>query len=93
MQLDSEHMKNRGLDIRSFYSEKTNYAVFDNYYIFEPLLTAPHPSVKEFDKEGQPIYEGFLLLSTYTIRSKSSFLSSDAQRKNQRLLSEVKDNF
>lgn len=56
LQLDSEHMKNRGLDIRSFYSEKTNYAVFDNYYIFEPLLTAPHPSVKEFDKEGQPIY-------------------------------------
>lgn len=56
LQLDSEYMKNRGLDISSFYSEETDCAVFDNYYIFEPLLTAPHPSVKEFDKEGQPIY-------------------------------------
>lgn len=58
LQLEPEYMKEKGLDIQSFYSheELETSAVYDNYYILETLLTAPHPSVSGFDESGAPIY-------------------------------------
>lgn len=57
LQLEPDYMKDKGLDISSFYSEKADScAIYEDYYILETLLTAPHPSIKEFDKNGQPVY-------------------------------------
>lgn len=58
LQLEPEFMKDKGLDIEPFYSEKEkdDSAIFDNYYILETLLTAPHPQVMEFDEDGTPVY-------------------------------------
>lgn len=58
LQLEPEYMKEKGLDIRPFYSkeEKDSSAIFDNYYILETLLTAPHPSVRGFDENGVPLF-------------------------------------
>lgn len=58
LQLEPEFMKDKGLDILSYYKEreKNSSAIFDNYYILETLLTAPFPSVAEFDYDGNPIY-------------------------------------
>ena len=58
LQLEAEHMKDYGLDISSFYGndDMASCAIFDNYYILETILTAPHSSVQEFDDNGQPVY-------------------------------------
>ena len=58
LQLETKHMKEYGLDISSFYEndETASSAILDNYYILETLLTAPHSSVQEFDRNGQPVY-------------------------------------
>ena len=58
LQLEPEFMKDKGLDIEPFYSEeeKNSSEIFENYYILETLLTAPHPQVLEFDDEGKPVY-------------------------------------
>jgi len=58
LQLEKEHMKEKGLDICSFYGEeeKECSAIYDDYYILETILTAPHPSVKEFDDTGKPVF-------------------------------------
>lgn len=58
LQLEPEYMRENGLDIQPFYSreEVETSAVYDNYYILETLLTAPHPSVSGFDESGVPIY-------------------------------------
>lgn len=58
LQLEPEFMKDKGLDIEPFYSEeeKNSSEIFENYYILETLLTAPHPQVLEFDDEGKPAY-------------------------------------
>lgn len=58
LQLEPEFMKDKGLDIKPFYSkeEKDESAIYDNYYILETLLTAPHPQVLEFDDIGKHIY-------------------------------------
>ncbi len=58
LQLEPDFMDRYELDIEPFYSEneRENSAIFDNYYILETVLTAPHPQVLEFDKEGEPIY-------------------------------------
>lgn len=58
LQLEKEHMKDKNLDIQSFYRENEmgSNAIYDNYYIFETMLTAPHPSVKEFDESGNPVF-------------------------------------
>lgn len=62
LQLEADYMKNKKLEICSF-GEAENAvnngvqdAVFENYYILETLLTAPHSSVSGFDENGQPIY-------------------------------------
>ena len=51
-------MKSKGLEIEPFYSEeeKDTSAIFDNYYILETILTAPYPSIDEFDANGDPVY-------------------------------------
>lgn len=58
LRLEEEHMRQKGLDIISFYTqgEKDSSAIFDNYYILETILTSPMPSVKEFDEQGNPCY-------------------------------------
>ena len=58
LQLEREFMKDKGLDIESFYSdeEKNTSAIFDNYYILETVLTSPDPQLLEFDLDGNPIY-------------------------------------
>lgn len=58
LQLEQEHMKGRQLDIQSFYEDEETdaCAVYENYYILEPLLTAAHPSVQGFNQEGDSVY-------------------------------------
>lgn len=58
LQLEKEYMNERNMDIQAFYTdgEKESCAVYNNYYILETLLTAPHPSVKEFNDTGEPVY-------------------------------------
>lgn len=58
LQLEPDYMKEKGLDIQPFYSQKEleTSAIYDNYYVFEILLTAPHPSVSGFDGNGTPVY-------------------------------------
>ncbi len=58
LQLEEEHMGDKGLDIIPFYKkeERDNSAIFENYYILETMLTSPMPSVKEFDEYGEPCY-------------------------------------
>lgn len=60
MQLEPDNMKDKGLDIESFYSgdecKATANAIFDDYYILETILTSPEPSIDEFDENGKPVY-------------------------------------
>lgn len=58
LRLEEEQMKDKNLDIVSFYesSEKDNSAIFDDYYILETMLTSPMPSVAFFDEEGEAVY-------------------------------------
>lgn len=58
LQLEPEYERCNGMDIESFYGaeEVNTSAVFENYYILETLLTAPHPSVSTFNEMGEPIY-------------------------------------
>lgn len=58
LQLEKEQMRGRGLDIRAFYdeSEADSCAIYNDYYILETVLTAPHPSVREFSEDGIPVY-------------------------------------
>lgn len=59
LRLDEEQMRGKNLDIISFYnaSERNTSAIFQDYYILETMLTAPMPSVREFDENGNPIYD------------------------------------
>jgi hypothetical protein len=58
LQLDKDYMKNKGIDIASFYTDedKDDSAIFDNYFILEMILTSRMPSVNEFDECGNPCY-------------------------------------
>lgn len=58
LQLEKEHMKEKELDICAFYEdgEADSCAIYNNYYILETLLTAPHASVQGFDEKGKPVY-------------------------------------
>lgn len=58
LQLETEYMKDKGVDIDSFYKDEDEKtcAIYDNYYILETILTAPHSLVTEFDDNGQPVY-------------------------------------
>lgn len=56
LQLETAYMKDKGVDICSFGEGSLQDAIFDEYYILETILTAPHPSVLGFDENGQPIY-------------------------------------
>ncbi len=56
--LEQEQMKGKGLDIITFFDkeEADDSTIFRDYYILETILTAPMPSVKEFDADGSPVY-------------------------------------
>lgn len=59
LRLDEEQMQGKNLDIIAFYnnSERNTSAIFQDYYILETMLTAPMPSIREFDGKGNPVYE------------------------------------
>ena len=58
LRLEEDNPKTQGLNIKAFYQaeEKSDSVIFDNYYILETMLTAPMPSVLEFDENGKPCY-------------------------------------
>lgn len=58
LRLEKERMQGKNLDIISFYDtqEMNNSIIFRDYYILETMLTAPMPSLKEFDANGNPVY-------------------------------------
>jgi hypothetical protein len=58
LRLDEEEMKDKNLDIMTFYEkgDKKDSAIFNDYYILETILTSSMPSVTEFDSLGQPLY-------------------------------------
>lgn len=58
LRLDKEQMQGKNLDIVSFYDteEMNSSVIFRDYYILETMLTAPMPSVSEFDGNGSPVY-------------------------------------
>lgn len=58
LQLEPEFVSDKGLEIDSFYSKEeiASSAIFENYYILETILTAPHPSVLGFSDEGEVQY-------------------------------------
>lgn len=58
LRLEREQMERKDLDIISFYDseEINNSVIFKDYYILETMLTAPMPSVREFDENGNPLY-------------------------------------
>lgn len=58
LQLEPEFMSDKELEIDSFYSkeEMASSAIFENYYILETILTAPHPSVQGFSEAGEVVY-------------------------------------
>lgn len=71
LRLEKEYMKERNIDIQSFYADgdKESCAIYNDYYILETLLTAPHPSIQEFDDMGKPVYAA----ETRTARDISCF--------------------
>ena len=58
LQLEPEFMKDKNVDIISFYeeAERDTSAIFNYYYVLEAILTSPEPSVNEFDEGGKPVY-------------------------------------
>lgn len=58
LQLEPEFMSDKGLEIEPFYSadEMETSRIYDNYYILETILTAPHPGVCGFDDNGTPVF-------------------------------------
>lgn len=55
LQQDQHYMENMNLDIRSFCRPEEN-TISRNYYILEPVLTAPEPSVLDFTADGEARY-------------------------------------
>ena len=51
-------MQAKGIEVEPFYrdEERDSSPVFENYYILETIITAPHPMVLGFDEDGDPIY-------------------------------------
>lgn len=71
MQLEPEFMADKGLDITSFYGTRRCgtsaersasligtevSSIYEDYYVLETILTAPHPCICGFDDEGSPVY-------------------------------------
>lgn len=58
LQLEPDYMRNKQLKIETFYGvgDGNQSSIYDNYYILETVLTAPHASIYEFDSNGSPIY-------------------------------------
>lgn len=54
-QLDRDYMHEKNLDIRPFY-EKENSGIYQNFYVLEAVVTAPHPPVLGFDAQGSVMY-------------------------------------
>lgn len=58
LQLEPEFMSDKELVIESFYSkaEMASSAIYEDYYILETILTAPHPSVCGFSEDGEALF-------------------------------------
>ncbi len=57
LQLEKENMAGRGLVIETFYdTDDKEPAIYDDYYILEPVLSSSMPPVVDFDEGGRPCY-------------------------------------
>lgn len=58
MRTEPEYMPDNDMDIESFYrpEEIISSAVFEDYFILETIVTAPHASVSCMDENGEPVY-------------------------------------
>lgn len=58
MQNEPDNMKNMHLDIEGFYSGNAakEGGIYEDYYILEPILSAPEPSLDGFDQNGEPLF-------------------------------------
>ena len=53
--LDQGYMQDKNLDILPFYEiERSN--IFQNFYVLETVVTAPHPPVLGFDEHGNALF-------------------------------------
>ncbi len=53
--LDPDYTRMQGLDIQPFY-EKENSGIYQNFYMLETIVTAPHPPVLGFGAQGEACY-------------------------------------
>lgn len=58
LQLEKRSMKEKLLDIQSFYGQEglEDSAIYNDYYILEVMLTSPMPTLEGFDRNGEPRY-------------------------------------
>lgn len=58
LQLEPDFMKDKKLDIVSFYKEEEleASAIYEDYYILETILTSSEPSVLEISEKGVPVF-------------------------------------
>lgn len=58
LRMDPASMPDNDLDVEPFYKpeEVLSSAVFEDYYILETIVTAPHASVSCMDEHGEPVY-------------------------------------
>ncbi len=58
IQIEDDKKEKKKLDIISFYDkgERDKTKVYEDYFILENILTSPIPSLRKFDKEGNPEY-------------------------------------
>lgn len=62
MRLEADSSFAENLEIQTFYEQEEveGSEMYQNYYLFETILTSSEPSVVEFDKSGAPIFEAEL---------------------------------
>lgn len=58
LRLEQDFMNDKYMDIEAYYDleEADKNSIYDNYYILETILTAPHPCLWGFDDAGEPMY-------------------------------------
>lgn len=58
LQLEPEFARNKNLNIIPFYMDDgiMNNVVFDDFYILEPIISAPDSSLDEFDENGEAVF-------------------------------------
>lgn len=59
LQLEPEFATAHNIEVESLYTDdgKTGSKIFEDFYILEPVISAPHPSVIDFTSDGEPVYD------------------------------------